>query len=115
MSVNVEKITINIPVPDAAKAYEQLANLVECKALIEDGSRYVLLTIANMRLAFVSGTEDLTQGRVALALQVDDAASVEQSARSAGLEPKFAEHPSPVRFNTVGLNGAADLLFYQKS
>lgn len=114
MPSNVEKITINIPVPDAADAYKQLASLVDCEALIEDGSRYVLFTIAGTRLAFVSGSEDLTQGRVALALQVQDAALVAQAAESNGLESKVAEHPSPVSFNMVGLQGSADLLYYRK-
>ena len=114
MPSHVEKITINIPVPDAADAYKQLAGLVACEALIEDGSRYVLFSIAGTRIAFVSGPEDLTQGRVALALQVRDTALVARAVKSIGLEAKVAEHPSPVSFKVVGLNGSADLLYYGK-
>lgn len=102
------------PVPDAAEAYKQLASLVDCEAVIEDGSRYVLFTIAGTRLAFVSGPEDLTQGRVALALQVDDTAVVARAAESNGLETKAAEHPSRAAFNVIGLEGSADLLYYRK-
>ena len=114
MPSTVEKITINIPVPDAAEAYSQLANLIDCKAVINDGSRYVLFTIGGTRIAFVSGSEDLTQGRVALALEVHDTVDVAQAVETNCLDAKVAEHPSSVSFNVVSLNGSADLLYYGK-
>ena len=110
----VNKVTINVPVADAEEATRVLSQLVECEVVIEDGSRYALLTLGGVRIAFVSGQEDIAGGDVALALEVADAAAVTSSAEAAGIPTHRAEHASSRTFHVARMPGAAALVYYQK-
>ena len=111
---SVAKVTINIPVDDAQESFDLLSSLVECELVIGDGARYALVNLGGVRIAFVSGSEDISHGRVALALEVSNASSVSDDAKQLGLSVCTADHASDRAFFVTDLPGSADLIYYEK-
>lgn len=109
-----KKVTINIPVADAVESVKLLSALFDCDVVIEDGAKYALVNLGGVRVAFVSGQEDIVGGRAALAVEVGDPVAVTNAAESFGLPTRKADHPSSRAFFVTRMPGAMDVVFYAK-
>lgn len=109
------KVTINIPVEDAAEASRLLSSVISAEVLVEDGPRYVLLNVSGTRVAFVAGPEDITRGRPALAVEVADVDvnAVAEAAAAHRLASHRGRHSSD-RFVVIDLPAGADLIYYTR-
>ena len=113
-AVSAKRVTINIPVPNAAEASRLLCSLLSAQVLVSDGTRYALLDIEGTRVAFVAEAEDITEGRPALAVELEDGTArtaLDNAVRAQGLVPQYGRH-SASRFVVARLPGAADLIYY---
>jgi len=109
-----KKVTINIPVADAVESTRLLSALFDCEVVIDDGAQYALLNLGGVRVAFVSGQDDIANGRAVLAVETDEPAAVTKAAASVDLPTYEADHPSSRTFFVTRMPGAMDVVFYAK-